>query len=109
MATTPAPATRYEQKPESFGKYVAVYVCLLVMAGLQFVIAYQPIDHSRMLAYMLVLAFIEAGLAAMFFMHLWAEKRALLLFVGIFTAFVLATMNYGWTDSFRLLVYRLSK
>jgi heme/copper-type cytochrome/quinol oxidase subunit 4 len=94
---------------ERLGKYVVVYVCMLVIAALQFVIAYQAIDHSQMLVRMLVLAFLEAGLAVMFFMHLWAEKRALLMFVGIFTLFVLATMNYGWTDSFRLLVFRLSK
>jgi heme/copper-type cytochrome/quinol oxidase subunit 4 len=101
--------TREKPKSEGLGQYLVVYVCVLVIAGLQFVIAYQPIDRSQMLARMLVLAFIEAGLGVMFFMHLWAEKRTLLLFVGIFTLFVLATLNYGWTDSFRLLIFRLSK
>jgi hypothetical protein len=40
----------------------------------------------------------------MFFMHLWAENRGLLLFVAITTIFVLAAMQYGWPDSFRMLV-----
>jgi hypothetical protein len=35
-------------------------------------------------------------------MHLWAEKRGFLLFVLVFTGFVLAAMQYGWTDSYRM-------
>jgi cytochrome c oxidase subunit IV len=50
------------------------------LAGLQFVIAYQPVDGSQMFARMLLIAVAEAGLALMFFMHLGQEKRGLLLF-----------------------------
>jgi heme/copper-type cytochrome/quinol oxidase subunit 4 len=50
------------------------------------------------------LAIIEALLGVLFFMHLAAEKPSFILFVAVFTLFVLATINYGWTDSFRLLV-----
>jgi heme/copper-type cytochrome/quinol oxidase subunit 4 len=50
------------------------------------------------------LAIIEALLGVLFFMHLAAEKPRFILFVAVFTLFVLATINYGWTDSFRLLV-----
>jgi cytochrome c oxidase subunit IV len=93
-----------QHKSGGIGKYLAVYLCLLALAGLQFVIAYQNIDASRMFSRMLMVAIVEAGLAVMFFMHLWAEKRGFLLFVAIFTIFVLLTMQYGWTDSFRMLV-----
>ena len=48
------------------------------------------------------MALIEAGVAVMFFMHLWSEKRGFLVFVVAFTVFVLLTMQFGWTDSFRL-------
>ncbi len=58
---------------------VGVYLCLLALAGLQFVIAYQNIDASQMFSRMLVVAIVEAVLAVMFFMHLWAEKRGFLL------------------------------
>jgi cytochrome c oxidase subunit IV len=85
------------------GKSVIVYLCLLALAGLQFVIAYQNIDASQMFRRMLVVAIVEAGLALMFFMHLWGEKRGFVLFVLVFTVFVLVTMQYGWTDSFRLV------
>jgi cytochrome c oxidase subunit IV len=99
MTTT----TAEEHKNSGIGKDLLVYVCLLVLAGLQFVIAYQNIDGSQMFTRMLLVACVEAGLAELFFMHLWSEKRAFLLFVVIFTVAVLLGMQYGWTDSFRMV------
>jgi cytochrome c oxidase subunit IV len=93
------PAARYTDSP---GKYLVIYVCILVLAGLQFVIAYTHVDTTHMFARMLFVALAEAGLALMFFMHLWAERRGFLLFVLIFTGFVLLAMQYGWTDSYRM-------
>ena len=95
--------TAQEHKSNGIGKDLAIYVCLLVLAGLQFVIAYQHIDASQMFMRMLVVAVVEAGLAAMFFMHLGSEKRGFLLFVAVFTIFVLLTLQYGWTDSYRMV------
>jgi cytochrome c oxidase subunit IV len=92
-----------ERKSDGFTKDLVVYVCLLALAGLQFVIAYQHIDASQMFLRMLVVAVVEAGLEVMFFMHLWAEKRGFVLFVLIFTIFVLLGMQFGWTDSFRMV------
>ena len=92
-----------ERKSDGFTKDLVVYVCLLTLAGLQFVIAYQHIDASQMFLRMLVVAFVDAGLAVMFFMHLWTEKRGFVLFVLIFTIFVLLVMQFGWTDSFRMV------
>jgi caa(3)-type oxidase subunit IV len=93
------PAARYT---DSFGKYLVIYLCILVLAALQFVIAYAHLDTTAMFARMLLIAIAEAGLALMFFMHLWAEKRGFLLFVVVFTGFVLLAMQYGWTDSYRM-------
>jgi cytochrome c oxidase subunit IV len=98
MATTEA------HKSDGIGKDLVVYVCLLALAGLQFVIAYQNLDVSQKFVRMLAVAIVEAGLAVMFFMHLWTEKRGFMLFVIIFTVSVLLGMQYGWTDSFRMLV-----
>jgi caa(3)-type oxidase subunit IV len=78
-----------------------VYVCLLALAGIQFVIAYQDISASQMFVRMLGVAVIEAGLALLFFMHL-SDNRGLRWFVVIFTVAVILGMQYGWTDSFRL-------
>ncbi len=55
---------------------------------------------------MLTVACVEAALAELFFMHLWSEKRAFLLFVVLFTVSVLLGMQYGWTDSFRMVIGR---
>ncbi|HYL13773.1 MAG TPA: cytochrome C oxidase subunit IV family protein [Terriglobales bacterium] len=95
------PAARYT---DPIGKYIVIYLCILVLAALQFVIAYTHVDTTAMFARMLFVALAEAGLALMFFMHLWAEKRGFLLFVVVFTGFVLLAMQYGWTDSNRMEV-----
>jgi heme/copper-type cytochrome/quinol oxidase subunit 4 len=84
------------------GKYVGIYICILVIAGLQFVVAYQNIDTGQMVTRMFILACVEALLGVLFFMHLLDETRGLLWFVLIFTISVLLGMQYGWSDSFRL-------
>ena len=94
--------TAADHKSSGMGKDVVIYVCLLALAGFQFVIAYQNIDVSQMFVRMLCVAIVEAGLALLFFMHLW-ENRGLMWFVLIFTVAVILGMQYGWTDSFRLI------
>ena len=95
--------TGEEQKSNGIGRDLVVYLCILALAGIQFVIAYQHIDGRQMFERMLIVALVEAGLALLFFMHLWTENRVLVWFTGIFTVFVLLAMQYGWTDSFRLI------
>src|SRR5271163_1597217 len=95
--------TTQAHKSDGIGKDIVVYVCLLALAGLQFVIAYQNLDPSQMLWRMLAVAIVEAGLAVMFFMHLWTEKRGFVVFVLVFTIAVLLGMQYGWTDSNRMV------
>jgi caa(3)-type oxidase subunit IV len=95
--------TAEQHKSNGIGKDLIVYICLLALAGLQFIIAYQNIDASQMFMRMMVVAVVEAGLAAMFFMHLGSEKRGFLIFVAVFTIFVLLTLQYGWTDSDRMV------
>ena len=96
--------TAQEHKSDGIGKDLVVYLCLLALAGLQFVIAYQNLDITQKFVRMLAVAIVEAGLAILFFMHLWTEKRGFMLFVIIFTVSVLLGMQYGWTDSSRMLV-----
>jgi heme/copper-type cytochrome/quinol oxidase subunit 4 len=86
------------------GKYLAVYVCTLVITAIEVVIAYQHPAGTPLLVSMLVLAFIGALLGILFFMRLASEKHSLIVAFAVFTLFVLATINYGWTDSFRLLL-----
>jgi cytochrome c oxidase subunit IV len=95
--------TAEDHKSGGIGKDLIVYVCLLALAGLQFLIAYQNISTSQMFVRLLAVACVEAGLAELFFMHLWSEKRAFLVFVVLFTVLVLLGMQYGWTDSSRMI------
>lgn len=92
------------EKQSGMGKYLVVYLCMLVIPALEVVVAYQHIGVSQMLLGMLSLAIIGALLGVLFFMQLATERPRFVLFVAVFTLFVLATINYGWTDSFRLLV-----
>lgn len=82
-------------------KDLIVWVCILALAGIQFLIAYQDISASQMFVRMLSVAIIEAALALLFFMDL-SENSGLKWFFIIFIVFVLLAMQYGWTDSFRL-------
>jgi len=84
------------------GKYIVVYICMLAITGIEVAIASGGGGH--LLPMMLILAFIGALLGVLVFMGLAAEKKSLIVSVAIFTLFVLATINYGWTDSFRLLM-----
>lgn len=93
----------------SIAKNFVIYLCLLLIAGLQFVVAYQHIDPSQMFLRMFLLAIAEAGLAVLFFMHMWMERRNFFVTVAIGLFFVLAMMNMIWSDSFRLLHFRLLK
>jgi len=89
-------------------KYVAVYLALLVLTALQFIIGYQNIEGSALVVRMLTFAVIETVLVVLFFMNLGSEKPVFIKFIVFFTLFVLLTLNYGWTDSFRLLLFRLT-
>jgi heme/copper-type cytochrome/quinol oxidase subunit 4 len=89
-------------------KYVAVYVALLVITALQFFIGYQNAEGSQLAVRFLTFAVIETILVVLFFMNLGTETPGFIKFFVYFMAFVLATMNYIWTDSFRLLVFRVT-
>jgi caa(3)-type oxidase subunit IV len=89
-------------------KYVAVYLALLAITALQFVIGYQNIEGAQLVVRFLTFAVIETILVVLFFMNLGSEKRVFIKFVVYFMLFVLAAMNYIWTDSFRLLVFRIT-
>src|SRR5260221_4653028 len=93
-----------EHKSDGIGKDLVVYVCLLALAGLQFLIAYQNIDITQKFVRMLAVAIVEAGVGDLFFFHLLAGKRGFFLFVIIFLIFLLLRVAYWWARNFRVLV-----
>src|ERR1700724_1705074 len=48
-----------EHERGGIGKYLIVYIAILILAGLQFVIAYQHIDGAQMFARMFFVALLE--------------------------------------------------
>ena len=91
------------QPTDSLKTDIIVYVCILALAGLQIVLAYQHAEGAQLMVRMLAVALIQAGLAVMFFMHLRDEQRNLKLALIPGTIFVVLMMNMIWSDSFRLL------
>jgi cytochrome c oxidase subunit IV len=86
----------------SLTKIMIIYGCIVLLAALQFVVAYQHLDGRATFLRMFLIAIVEAGLAVTFFMHMGSEDRKFAFSVAILVIFVLATMQYGWTDSFRM-------
>ena len=95
-----------ERANGSLKKEIIVYVCILVLSGLQIVLAYQHAQGAQLLVRMLAVALIQAGLGVMYFMHLLDERKNLRLALIPATIFVLLMMNMIWSDSFRLLYMR---
>jgi caa(3)-type oxidase subunit IV len=93
-----------EQQSGGLGTDIIVYLCLLALAALQIIQAYSASGEGRgLVARLLVVAIIQALIAVLFFMHLKSARSSLVWFVAVFTLFVLAAMQYGWTDSFRII------
>jgi len=86
------------------GKYYIVYVCMLVIAGIELLVAYRHPGAHELLGALLILSFIGAALGVLYFMGLASENRNAIIGFAVFTLFVLAAINYGWTDSFRILL-----
>lgn len=87
---------------DSLTKYLIVYVAILVLASLQFVIAYTHADVLTLIFRMFAVAILEAGLAVVFFMHLGSENRMFVMWIAIITILVFGALQYSWTDSYRM-------
>lgn len=87
---------------DSLTRYLIVYLAILILAGLQFFIGYQHIDVSTKIFRMFAIAFLEAGLAVIFFMHMGSEDRVFVTWVALVTLVVFAALQYSWTDSYRM-------
>jgi caa(3)-type oxidase subunit IV len=96
-----------EQPKSRVKRYLIIYLLLLALAGVQFILAYRQVEGVQLLVRMLAVALIQAVLAVMYFMHLADERRSLFLTLIPATIFVLLMMNMFWSDSFRLLHFRL--
>jgi heme/copper-type cytochrome/quinol oxidase subunit 4 len=85
---------------------LVVYALILVIAGLQVIVAYSRGTVGQHAVEMLGLATVQSWLGISFFMHLFQEKRSLTLTLLLATLFLLLVMNAFWSDSFRIIYMR---
>lgn len=78
-----------------------ILIVLLCIVGIEVLITYQHMSTHTLILSLLILAFIEAGIAVMYFMHLKYERPSL-LWSMIILVFVLIMMDHIWPDALRL-------
>jgi cytochrome c oxidase subunit IV len=87
--------------------YVVVWVGLLLIVGVEVLLTYEHLAAGTLLAWLLALAFLEAALGVMYFMHLKYERRSLFLSLIPYLLFALVMMDHFWADAVRLMHQRL--
>jgi len=88
-------------------EYIAIWVGLLCIVGIETFLTSMNLSTHGLLASLLVLAFIEAGIALLYFMHLKYEKPNLFWSLLPAVIFVLFMMNHIWPDAYRMLNLRV--
>jgi heme/copper-type cytochrome/quinol oxidase subunit 4 len=88
-------------------EYIAIWVGLLCIVGIETFVATMHLSTHRLLAALLLMAFIESGIALLYFMHLKYEKPNLFWSLVPAVIFVLFMMNHIWPDAYRVAGMRL--
>ncbi|MGD0305226.1 MAG: cytochrome C oxidase subunit IV family protein [Candidatus Acidiferrales bacterium] len=83
--------------------YVGIWIGLLCIAGVEVFLTYRGFSRHALLAFLLILAFIEAGIALLYFMHLKYDRPILLWSFVLSVLFVLLMMNQVWPDAYRMV------
>jgi|ERR1700756_3103540 caa(3)-type oxidase subunit IV len=90
---------------DSKGKYLWVWAALLLLTGIEVILAYeQLLQPVRMLEVLLVLSVVKAALITLYFMHLKSEipRMRWLLAVSVTACFVLMWLFF-FPDAFRIV------
>lgn len=86
--------------------YFAVWIGLLCIAGAEVFLSYGGFRALTLLVILLILAFIEAGIGLLYFMHLKYDRPILLWSFLLSVVFVLLMMNQIWPDAYRMVSIR---
>jgi heme/copper-type cytochrome/quinol oxidase subunit 4 len=87
--------------------YLGIWVGLLAIVGIEVAVTYRHPATKDLLAALLILAAIEAGIGLLYFMHMKYERKILFWTVVPITLFVLFMMDHVWADAYRLAQLRL--
>jgi cytochrome c oxidase subunit IV len=82
--------------------YIGIWVGLLCIVGIEVLLTYRHFPAKRLLLFLLILAFIEAGIAVMYFMHLKYERPSLAWSLLLALLFVLFMLDHIWPDALRV-------
>ncbi len=88
--------------PPRMRQYIVVWVGLLLIVAVEVGLTFARLPVGTMLAALLALALLEAGLAVTYFMNLRYERRILAFTLLPVLLFVLFMMNQVWWDAVRL-------
>lgn len=91
------------------GTYIGIWAGFLAIVGVEVLITYQHPQTRTLLAILLILAFIEAGIGLLYFMHMRYERKILFWTIVPITVFVLIMLDHVWPDAFRLAALRLGQ
>ncbi|HZS60001.1 MAG TPA: cytochrome C oxidase subunit IV family protein [Gemmatimonadaceae bacterium] len=83
--------------------YVGIWLGLIAIVAIETVLAFSHLSVGVMVAALLVLAIVEAGMALRYFMHLKYEPPALFWTLIPAIVFALLMMNQVWPDAHRLV------
>jgi cytochrome c oxidase subunit IV len=87
--------------------YITVWVGLMVIVAAEVFLAYSHLGTPALLASLLALAMVEAGMALLFFMHLRYERALMLWWIVPLMLFVFVMMDHFWPDALRMNSLRL--
>ena len=83
--------------------YIGIWLGLIAIVAIETVLAFSHLSTTTLIASLLLLAIVEAGIALRYFMHLKYEPPALAWTLIPAIVFALLMMNQVWPDA-RLLV-----
>ena len=87
--------------------YVAVWIALLAIVAVEVALTMAHWPTARLLAALLTLAMIEAGIGLLYFMHLRYERAIVFWCVVPAVVFALLLLDHIWPDANRMLHMRL--
>jgi cytochrome c oxidase subunit IV len=87
--------------------YLGIWVGLLCIVGVEVFLTYRHFSTGALLVWLLIFAFIEAGIAVLYFMHMKYERPSLFWTMIPALLFVIFMMDHFWPDALRLQQVRV--
>jgi heme/copper-type cytochrome/quinol oxidase subunit 4 len=92
-------ATEHEA---SMSFYLGIWIVMVCIAGLEVLLTYGHMSRDFTVGLLLILAFVEGGIAILYFMHMKYENPNFLWTLVPITFFALLMLNQIWPDALRL-------